>query len=226
MLPKCSYLISCPGLSKTFISLVMLLINSLTSNNSDLTSTLPSSIFPKDKNSFNISVRVLTEDLIRSICLSLLGWSSVVLYFANSEMEDKTVLRGVLNSCDAMDTNLDFKSLTSFSFSKDFVRCSLEASSSTNVFCNSVVLCKTVFSKLKFNCLISSFTFSISACCNKILFSYSCRRVISTIKAIAYCWSSELKWPKLISTGNSDPSFFNAERVIPIPIPLDFGFSI
>jgi len=97
-----------------------------------------------------------TADLILSTCLCLLSSSSVILYLPINDAEDNMVLKGVLNSWEAMVTKRDFISFNSFSFSSAILTSSLDASNSCNVSFKIFVLSSTFNSSSAFTLFIFS----------------------------------------------------------------------
>ena len=86
-------------------------------SSSGLSCIFPSSILPRDKKSSRISFIFPTALLMRLTCFSLFSKSSTLVYLSMSDTEERMVLNGVRNSCEAMVTNRDFKSPSCFSFS-------------------------------------------------------------------------------------------------------------
>ena len=78
------------------------------------------------------------------MCLSIFSRSLRSLYLSTREIELSIALNGVRNSCEAMDTNLDFKSLSSRSFSSAFLDSSSAFLRSLISFSSSWMVCGRV----------------------------------------------------------------------------------
>ena len=152
----------------------------------------PSSSLPSERKSSRISFRCLTESLILSICLSLFTCSSSFVYFAINEADDNTALSGVLNSCDAIETNLLLISCNCLSLSNDSFNSIWDCSSFSNASLRICVRSSTFCSNSEFSFLIWLVTCSSSFFFLNRSISASFRLVISMTKAMTKVSSSFL----------------------------------
>ncbi len=137
-----------------------------------------------------MEVRCVTEDFMRPICLVTLSSSFRSMYWVIREAELMMALRGVLNSCEAMETNFDFNSLSSRSRS-NALRASSSAFLRSNT-CSSRALMVTLRSSVR-DCTFFSSSEAYTSNCSSLRLSassYFLRSVISLTKAITSISSS------------------------------------
>ena len=189
------------------------------------TSTRPSSNLLNDKKSLRIPVRLATADFILPICFSLLGcWSSVV-YLPMMAADDSIEVSGVRNSWEAIDTNLDLSSLSSFSLlraSFSSASCTLSLSSASWRSSISLLSCLLDDNNL-LTVLSSSYVRSVIFFANSALrLSISSWAFLTSVRS----WITPVKITRSLSItsltaslkGNSSPLLVRPWTSLPIPI--------
>src|SRR5665647_640674 len=83
--------------------------------------TIPFFNCARERKSLRISVRFFTEELIRPKCFNLFSCCPVSVYISIKEALERMVDNGVRNSCEVIETKLDFISFNSFSRLSDSV---------------------------------------------------------------------------------------------------------